>query len=209
MTYQIENLKKLSKIELGTGDRLVRVIAKKGMIGKKRMESQGVIIPAVSVSMLNALVNSEVGREYLCGAVAGVQDALVRRAVEAGKMALFAEQFDLDAIEAAMRAANESGRFSKESIKVWFDEYLRDPLAAAIRAKMGAIADDKVEKLCGNYLASFQLLAGRDPTMSNAVKAGLIRALEFLPEDHDTVTGNEVATRLATVQEASEVLAAL
>jgi hypothetical protein len=74
---------------------------------------------------------------------------------------------------------------------------------------MIALPEDKVRKLAENYLTSFQLLAGRNPTMPNAIKAGLIRALEFLPEDHDSVTANEIATRLATVTEASEMLAAL
>lgn len=206
MTYQIENLKKLSRLELGAGDRLSRVIAKKGRIGNREMESQGCVIPSVSVSVLNALTNDTVGREYLCGVVASVQDALIRKAVENGKMAIFDHTISLEAMIDWMKALNESVRFSKESIKVWFDEYLAPILDSKIRDKYAGASDDKVEKMLGSYLASFQILAGRDPSMSDAVKAGLIRALEFLPEDHDTATANEIAIRLQNVK-APEVLA--
>ena len=105
MTYQIESLKKLSKVELGSGDRLCRIIAKGGKIGNREIESQGVIIPAVSVSILNALINDDNGREYLCNAVASVQDAIIRKLIEQNKSAVFDNQFDLSAIIAAMQAS--------------------------------------------------------------------------------------------------------
>jgi hypothetical protein len=209
MTHQVESLKKLSKVELGTGDRLCRIIAKKGKIGGRSMESQGVIIPTISPSILNVLVNDPIGREYLQSAVESVQDGIIRKAVESGKLAIFDHQIEVANMIEAMRVANESVRFSKESIATWFNEFLFDPLVAQIKLKMIALPEDKVRKLAENYLTSFQLLAGRNPTMPNAIKAGLIRALEFLPEDHDSVTANEIATRLATVTEASEMLAAL
>lgn len=207
MTYQIESLKKLAKLELGAGDRLVRVIAKKGTIGKKAIESQGCIIPTVSIGMLNTLLNDPVGKEYLQGCIASVQDALVRKAVENGKMAIFDDTIGIGAMLDAMRATNESVRFSKESIKVWFDEFMKDALATAIRNKFSNAAEDKIESMVSNYLASFQILAQRNPSMSKEVKAGLIRAMEIaLPEDHDSVTGEEIATRLSAVQEASVML---
>ena len=69
--------------------------------------------------------------------------------------------------------------------------------------------DSKLNQLLANYLDSFQVLAGRNPSMNNDVKASLIRAMEFLPEDHDSVTAQEIARRLAEVQEATALLAAL
>lgn len=206
MTYQIESLKKLAKLELPEGQRVCRVIAKKGKIGGNDMESQGVVIPVFGIAVLNALVSDAVGAEFLRGAVESVQDSLVRRAVEAGKMAIFAEQIDLGAMLAAMQVANESSRFSKESIASWFADHMREPLAAAIGAKFIGIAADKRERMLTDYLGSFQILAGRTPSMTAGVKAGLLRAMEFLPEDHDHATAVELANRLAVVVEPSAML---
>ncbi len=209
MTHQIESLKKLSKIELGTGDRLCRIIAKGGKIGAKTMESQAAIVPVVAVSILNSLVNDPVGREYLCNAVADVQDSIIRSLVEKGKLAIFEEQIGLSAIIDAMKATNESQRFSKESIKAWFDAHMVIPLTDAIVAKYAGIDNAKVNKMLAQYLDSFQVLAGRNPSMPAAIKNGLIRALEFLPDDHDTATATEIVTRLQNVQEPTAMLGML
>jgi hypothetical protein len=45
--------------------------------------------------------------------------------------------------------------------------------------------------------------------MPAAVKAQLIRAMEFLPEDYESVIGEKVASALAESEEATEMLAAL
>jgi hypothetical protein len=204
MTYQIESLKKLSKIELGNGDRLCRII-KKGE-KSKLTESMGVIVPAVHVSILNALVNNEVGKEFLCNAVAGVQDGLIRKLAEAGKLAFFDSAIDIDAMLEAMQAENETVRFSKESISKWFSSILQPVLIDAIKAKYDGIAESKLSQMLASYLASFQILASRQPSMDSKVKASLIRALEFLPEDTDDAVTNEIASRLAVVQDASVLI---
>ena len=204
MTYQIESLKKLSKIELGNGDRLCRII-KKGE-KSKLTESMGVIVPAVHVSILNALVSNEVGKEFLCNAVASVQDSLIRKLAEAGKLAFFDDAIDIDAMLEAMQAENETVRFSKESIAKWFISILQPVLVEAIKAKYDGIAESKLSQMLASYLASFQTLAARQPSMDSKVKASLIRALEFLPEDTDDAVTNEIASRLAVVQDASVLI---
>ena len=204
MTYQIDNLKKLSKLDLGAGDRLVRVIAKGGKIGKKVTESQGVIIPALRLNHINAILSSEIGQEYLINAVQNMQDSIIRKLVESGKMSIFDGQIETDAILTAMQAENESVRFSKESISKWFADLMKPLLQEKIVEKYGdGISSSKLDQMLDSYLKSFQILAQRQPSMNNQIKAGLIRAMEFLPQDQDDAVTVEIATRLSTVSEAS------
>ena len=204
MAYQIESLKKLAKLELGSGDRLARII-KKGE--KSRLtESVGTIVPKVHISMLNTLMSDEVGQEYLRGCVESVQDAIIRRLAEAGKMALFDEQIGIAAILDTMKASNESQRFSKEAIKVWFEENMQGVLCEKIEEKNPGISEDKLLRMVAAYLESFQILAGRNPSMDDKVKAGLLRAMEFLPEDHESAVAVEIVERLQTVKKPEAML---
>ena len=204
MTYQIESLKKLSKLELNNGDRLARII-KKGE--KSRLtESVGTIVPKVHISMLNALMSNDVGQEYLRGCVENVQDAIIRKLAEAGKMALFDDQIGITALLDAMRASNESMRFSKEAIKVWFEENLQGILCEKIEEKNPGISKDKMLRMVTAYLESFQILAGRNPSMDEKVKAGLLRAMEFLPDDHESAVAIEIVERLQAVKKPEAML---
>lgn len=207
MTYIIENLKTASKKELGATERLCRVIAKSGKVENRVIESQGVILNKLSVNSISVIANNEAGAEFLLNAVYGVQDGIVRKLVAAGKMSVFDEQIGIDAILAAMAESNEVSRFSTKSIAAWFESDMKPVLSAALQAKgfNGAAMD----KMLSNYLASFQVLAGRNPSMDTTIKAGLIRALELLPEGYESVTCNTIAEKLATVQQASAILAAL
>lgn len=210
MTYAVHSLKAVNKMEIAEGSRISRITFKsrKDADGKvvPAKEALGCVIPALGVSMIQALSTEAAGREYLIGCIERVQDALIRRATEAGKLQIFDDQIGLGAMLAWMTEENAVQRFSKESIKVWFDTYLREVLEARVAAKLQGIAPDKLQQAVDSYLASFQVLAGRAPTMSNAVKTGLIRALELLPEGHDTATGNEIASRLAAVTDAAALV---
>ena len=204
MTYQIESLKKLSKLELSSVDRLARII-KKGE--KSRLaESVGTIVPKVHISLLNILMNDDVGQEYLRGCVENVQDAIIRKLAEAGKMALFDDQIGIAALLDAMRASNESMRFSKEAIKVWFEENLQGILCEKIEEKNPGISKDKMLRMVTAYLESFQVLAGRNPSMDEKVKAGLLRAMEFLPDDHESAVAIEIVERLQAVKKPEAML---
>lgn len=209
--YNVESLKTISKKETPVGNRLARIIFKKDRKTGEEKDSKGLWVPGISENYLANISNDTRGSEYLRGCIAAVQDALIRKLIEAGKLTISSDEIDTEELLAAMAAINESSsdRFSKESIATWFNEHMLTPLQAAICAKMEGISDSKLKQLTDNYLASFQILAGRNPSMNNAVKAGLIRAMEFLPEDHESTTAMEIARRLAEVQEASEMLAAL
>ena len=207
--YNVESLKTIAKKEVPAANRLARIIFKKDRKTGVEKDSKGLWVPAITDNMVQVVASHETGAEYLRNVIAGVQDALIRKLIENGKLVVSRDEIDVDRIIAAMAAVNETERFSKESIKLWFVEHMTPALTAAIRNKMTGISDSKLNQLLANYLDSFQVLAGRNPSMNNDVKAGLIRAMEFLPEDHDAVTAQEIARRLAEVQEATAMLAAL
>lgn len=207
--YNVESLKTIGKQEVATGNRLARVIFKKDRKTGEEKESKGLMIPAVSLTMLSVISQDATGAEYLSNCIASIQDSLIRKLIEGGKLSINGEEIDTAHILAAMAATNETERFSKESIKTWFVEYMKPALIDVIKEKMLGISESKLAQLLHNYLESFQILAGRNPSMSNDIKAGLIRAMEFLPEDHDSGVAQEIARRLTEVQEASVTLAAL
>lgn len=209
----VESLKTIAKKDAPESKRLCRIICKdvKGADGKvvQTRESKGVFIPVLGAAAVNVIAADAIGNEFLLNAILGAQDALVRKLVEAGKLTINDEEIAVSKILEAMAVSNESVRFSKESIRTWFADSLQAALTSQIKAKMVGISDSKLNQLLGNYLTSFQSLAGRNVSMSNAIKLGLIRALEFLPEDHDSATAQEIAKRLSEVGEATEMLAAL
>ena len=207
--YNVESLKTISKKEVPATMRLSRVIFKKDRKTGIEKDSKGLFVSEISSALLTLISNDSRGAEFLKGKIAEVQDSLIRKLVDAGKVVINADEIDYEKILAAMAATNESVRFSKESIAAWFGDYLREPLSEAIRAKMPGITQSQMDKLLGNYLESFQILAQRQPSMSNEIKLGLLRAMEFLPEDHDSVIACTIAEKLNSVTEASVTLAAL
>ena len=209
--YNVESLKTISKKEVPAANRLARIIFKKDRKTGEEKESRGLWVADITNGMLQLISTDARGAEFLRGCIAGVQDSIIRSLIEKGKVVIGADEIDHEKILAAMAAINESSsdRFSKESIATWFAAHMLEPLQAAIREKIVGISDGKLKQLTDNYLASFQILAQRNPSMNNDIKAGLIRAMEFLPEDHESATAMEIARRLAEVQEATAILAAL
>lgn len=207
--YNVESLKVIAKKDVPATMRLARIIFKKDRKTGEEKDSKGLWINAIGDAMVQVIAADTRGSEFLRNAISSVQDAIIRKLIENGKLVIGADEIDVENILATMAAVNETERFSKESIRLWFIEHMQLPLGVAIRAKLAGISDSKVTQLLANYLESFQILAGRNPSMNNDVKAGLIRAMEFLPEDHDSATAQEIARRLAEVQEATAMLAAL
>ena len=207
--YNVESLKVIAKKDMPAMHRLARIIFKKDRKTGVEKDSKGLWINAITDNMMQVVASHETGAEYLRNVIAGVQDGIIRKLIEQGKLVVSSDEIDVDHIIAAMAAANETERFSKESIKLWFVEHMTPALTVAIRNKMTGISDSKLNQLLANYLDSFQVLAGRNPSMSNEIKAGLIRAMEFLPEDHDSVVACTIAEKLNSVTEASVSLAAL
>lgn len=209
MAYQIENLTKFKKVEPQSGERIARLLAKKGVIEGRMIESQGVLIPVVSLAMLNGIVADPNGQQWLRGKVQDVQDSIIRKLIGAGKASFFDDQIGMDACLKVMSSELESTRFSKESIKVWFDAHLRGLLAARLAEKNPAMQSSVVQKLCDQFLERFMSLAGRNVSMDLKTKDQLLKAIELLPEDHESATCNEVIERLQEVGEDSGIAGAL
>lgn len=209
MAYQIEALTKFKKTEPKAGERIARLLAKKGVIESRTIESQGVLIPVVSLAMLNGIVADANGQQWLRGKVQDVQDSLIRKMIGAGKASFFDDQIGLDACLRVMTADMESTRFSKESIKAWFDGSLRALLAARLSEKNPAMQASVVQKLCDQFLDRFMSLAGRNVSMDLKTKDQLLKALELLPEDHESATAAEVLERLNEVSEDGGIAGAL
>lgn len=209
--YNIESLKTISKKEVPATMRLARVIYKKDKKTGIEKDSKGLHVAAIMTATVQMIAADSNGLEWMQNAIAGVQDSVIRKLVDSGKLVINEEEISFSAIINEMKLANESSgaRFSKEAIATWYAEYMLNPLSEAICNKMQGISESQLKKFIDNYLASFQILAGRNPTMSNEVKASLIRAMEFLPEDHDSVVAITIAERLAAITEASAELLAL
>lgn len=209
MAYQIEALTRFKKIEPKAGERIARLLAKKGMIEGRTVESQGVLIPVVSISMLNGIVADVNGAQWLRGKVQDVQDSIIRKLIGAGKASFFDDQIGMDAVLKVMAADMESTRFSKESIKGWFDAHLRGLLAARLAEKNPAMQASVILKLCDQFLDRFMSLAGRNVSMDLKTKDQLLKAIELLPEDHESATAAELLERLQEVSEDGGIAGAL
>lgn len=202
------SVRNLSEIkEAPEGFRIARVIAKKGKIGERECKSQGAVLKSLSRSKIDWFLNSEVGEQFFRNALEQVQDSLLRAQVENGKLSVHESAIDAESILQAITVAVESARFSKDSIEKWFVEHMQEVLTTQITAKYDGISDDKLSAMLKNYLVSFQILAGRNPSMADSTKAGLIRAMEFLDEnseEHPTTV--EIARRLVEVSAPTEML---
>lgn len=176
--------------------------------GKKGKSGKCAIVPAYSINTLQAILSNEVGEAWVMSAVNDLRGKIATALVKAGK-SITETDVALTAILAAMRVETESQRMTKESIGAWFDNDLAALVDLRIREKMAGISQDKLDKLVKGYRDSFQQLAGRDVSMPDSIKNQLIRALELLPADYDSVIGEKVTAALLAVTEASVTLAAL
>ena len=179
--------------------------------GKKGKSGLCIKVSALSDAVLNVVYVDTIGKQFLINAIDSIRSKVASQLNKDGKQ-ITDDKIGVTAILAAMKAEVESQRFTKESIKVWFDDYLAPLLQSAIEAKYVGITSDKTLRMSSDYCEAFQLLASRPVGGKYEMKAdcrnGLLHVLELLPEDHDTVTGNEIAARLEkTVEPAAMMLA--
>jgi len=199
MAYQIETLKKLVKSDVPANMRLARLVAKGK--NKKLDESMGVFIPALSNAAVQLVTMDSIGIEWVRGKLETLQESLIKKQAESGKLAVFDSVFDTEAMLAAMKAENSTARFSKESIAAWFDANLREIITARIKEKMPNLNESNVSRMVENYLAAFQVCAEREAnrSMTPEVKAQLLRVMELLPEDHESPVALRIAEILPTI----------
>ena len=209
MAYQIKPLKGMKKEEPRAGERLARLLAKKGQIEGKTTDSMGVIVPVVGVSFLNGIMADSNGQQWLRQQVEGVQDLLIRRAIGAGKLAIFDDAIDVGACLRVMTSSLESTRFSAAAVKAWFDAHLRERLQQRLLEKNPAMQQSVVQKLADQFCDSFCSLTGKNPTMSNKTKEAIVKAMELLPEDHESAVAEELMERMNEASESNGIEGAL
>jgi len=176
--------------------------------GKKGKSGLVAVMPAISDSVFNLFQIDPAGKAFIVDAIEGLRSKLASGLYAKGKT-ITDDSIGITALLGLARIETESQRMTKEAIGVWFDADLAGLVADAIRLKMIGIAEDKLTKLVEAYKMRFQTLAGREPNVPDDVKAQLIRAMEFLPDDYESVIGEKVASALAAATEAKEVLVAL
>lgn len=176
--------------------------------GKKGKSGIVCVAPAVSDALVSVFQNSAVGKAFIVDAMEGLRSRIISKLHASGKT-IHDESIGITAMTLLAKQETESQRMTKEAIGAWFDADLMKLIADAIAAKLDGISTEKLTKLVEGYRSKFQTLAGREVSMPAAVKAQLIRAMEFLPEDYESVIGEKVAAALAESEEATETLAAL
>jgi len=176
--------------------------------GQKGKSGLCIVVPVVSESVAALVASSEIGRAWLVDHIDGLRGKIASGIHKAGGT-ITSDKLGIEALLAAMKLETESQRMTKDAIGAWFDSDLAGLISARLQERMQGIAADKLAKLVDSYKAGFQILAGRDPSMAEAIKVSLQRALELLPEDYDSVIATKVAEKLAVVTEATATLAAL
>lgn len=176
--------------------------------GKKGKSGLCIVVPVTSDSVVSLVTASDIGKAWIVDAIDDVRSRIASAINKAG-LTITSDKIGIDGILAQMKLETESQRMTKDAIGAWFDSDLAPLLSARIQEKMAGIAADKLAVLVGNYKATFQTLAGRDVSMSEQVKAGLIKAMELLPAEYEHVIGTKVLEKLVDVSEAKVMLAAL
>jgi hypothetical protein len=205
--YTVKNTKDLDK-DMDMGINTILPISRTD--GKKGKSGLCIVAPCVSDAVLSLVSVNPIGKQFLINALDDLRSRMASAINKNGGM-ITSDRIGIDAMIATMSKENESQRFTKESIAVWFAEYLEPVLCDRIKNRNSGIAADKLDKAVAGYLVSFQILANKpdNRNMSKEIRAQLLTALSLLPEDHDTVTAEEIAARLEVVSEASASLLAL
>lgn len=199
-TITLKPLKQVSKLEVPEQTRLLRVIHKGD--GK---ESRGAFVPLLSETTIQSLLLKPEGLEWFRNKVEAVQEQIVRKL---NCTTFDSEQIQFDGILAFITAENVSTRFSKEAIETWFQADMIGFLQAALKEK-GITEEDKLKQITNSFMASFCLLAGRNPSMPEAIKDQLVKCLALLPDEYVNTVAERIAEKLSTVQEATVLIDAL
>ena len=176
--------------------------------GKKGKSGLVAVMPSISESVSAVFLNDPVGKAFVVDALASLRSK-VASALHAKGKDITSETIGIDALLALAKAETESQRMTKEAIGIWFDADLSQYIDQRIREKLAGIAQDKLDKLVLGYRERFQTLSMREVNMPLEVKAQLVKAMELLPEDYESIIGEKVAAALAKAEEASESLMAL
>ena len=177
--FSVRKLEELSKLELETGQYLVRKIEKG--TGK---ESKGVVIPAASSEDMLVAMENDTLLGFLTGQYQELIASVCKGKIAEGTSYITANDYSLAELVAFVQAEDaREGRISKARLESWFDQSVAGVLIAAFRAKLGVgVSNDKLLELSAVYKAQFATLAKRELTVGAEVKAKLEKVLELVPD---------------------------
>ena len=181
-----------------TGQRLSKVSYKtisdktNPLYGIKR-ESKCVSIPLVSAEEVRN--NMVALTPHIVEFLMGVQDKIVREAVDNGSLNIAMESISIGACIGYLEENNESGRLTKESVSAWFNEQIQDNLAMVLMEKLGvsetptANESAQVMKVIDTFRDKVSGLAGGKTSYEVKLCESLKKCLVLAP------AGDVLATR--------------
>ncbi len=147
---------------------------------------------------------------HLVNYLHSVQDKIVRETLDAGNnvVSISTSSVSIAAICEYLESSDESGRLTKESVGVWFDQVVQDQLAVLLSEKLGisAVPTDaesaKVLEVVTAFKGKITALAGGKTSYEPKVCKSLLNALAVAPADDALVV--RFTARLQKMVEESE-----
>ena len=131
--------------------------------------------------------------DALNDALLELQDGLLRKLIEDGKIAIKWSDVDFEAIAAYAASVSQSKKLSKAVIASWFDASIADKLLVALHAAFGLpqdLNDVQARKLMlavDQHKQEFLKLAAPSPAIAVKTATSLMRAVSKLVEDDDSI----------------------
>jgi hypothetical protein len=176
--------------------------------GKKGKSGIVCVAPSISDAVTTVFYNDAMGKAFIVDVLESLRSKIISKLHADGKV-ISDESIGITAMLTTAKLLVEGSRMTKEAIGVWFDADMATLITARIKEKMAGISEDKVAKLVAGYRVAFESLSAREVGMSEEVKASLLKAMDLLPEDYDSVMGGKVLAKLVAAEEPKEILAAL
>lgn len=173
-----------------SGQRLSKVTYKtvsdkeSSLYGVKR-DSKCVSLPLVSSGEIEQNMIALV--PHISEFLMGVQDKIVREAVDAGSLSISMESISVGACIEWLEGNNESGRLTKESVGIWFDSEISEMLAVVLSEKLGvgSVPSDaesaQVMKVLSTFREKVAALAGGKTSYEPKLCESLKKCLELAP----------------------------
>ncbi len=186
-----------------SGQRLAKVTYKVDAKTGVKPASKAVSIPVLTWNevsgYLPALQNELV---ELCRTA---QDKIVRSKVESGQTSINESDISMSAIIEYLNEVSTGGRLTGDTIRLWFDDSLKEPLMLAFAPKLGITEDAtptpeqeaKLAKVLKGYEDSFARMASGAASFNDMQKVNMLKVLELVEsEDSGLQLKDKFVTRL-------------
>lgn len=171
--------------------------------------SKAVSVPHLTAAQITE--NMHALAPHLITYLESVQDKIIREMLESSDNLLHVSQesIDVPAILEYLEDSNESGRLTKDTVKVWFKEKIADSLMVQLAEKLG-VGDEptsedsaKIEKIVAAFEGKVASLAGGKTSYDAATAKQLQKCISLVPEGD--VIADKFTVRLQRMIDAPEV----